>query len=210
MSDYIKSLQWRYATKKFDSSKKLSEEQLNFILDSLQLSASSYGLQPYHIFVITNTEIRETLKAASWGQSQITDASHLIVFANQTTFNDSLVDDYIANAEDTRELPENTLKDYGDFMKTSLMPLSDEIKNIWTSKQTYLALGNLLSAAASINVDACPMEGFEVEKYNEILGLSAKNLSASVVATIGFRSDEDETQHYKKVRKSKDKLFTEI
>ncbi len=210
MSDYIKSLQWRYATKKFDSSKKLSEEQLNFILDSLQLSASSYGLQPYHIFVITNTEIRETLKAASWGQSQITDASHLIVFANQTTFNDSLVDDYIANAEDTRELPENTLKDYGDFMKTSLMPLPDEIKNIWTSKQTYLALGNLLSAAASINVDACPMEGFEVEKYNEILGLSAKNLSASVVATIGFRSDEDETQHYKKVRKSKDKLFTEI
>ncbi len=210
MSDYIKSLQWRYATKKFDSSKKLSEEQLNFILDSLQLSASSYGLQPYHIFVITNTKIRETLKAASWGQSQITDASHLIVFANQTTFNDSLVDDYIANAEDTRELPENTLKDYGDFMKTSLMPLSDEIKNIWTSKQTYLALGNLLSAAASINVDACPMEGFEVEKYNEILGLSAKNLSASVVATIGFRSDEDETQHYKKVRKSKDKLFTEI
>ncbi len=210
MNDYIKSLQWRYATKKFDSSKKLSEEQLNFILDSLQLSASSYGLQPYHIFIVSNTEIRETLKAASWGQSQITDASHLIVFANQTTFNDSLVDDYIANAEDTRELPENTLKDYGDFMKTSLMPLSDEIKNIWTSKQTYLALGNLLSAAASINVDACPMEGFEVEKYNEILGLSVKNLSASVVATIGFRSDEDETQHYKKVRKSKDKLFTEI
>ncbi len=210
MSDYIESLQWRYATKKFDSSKKLSEEQLSFILDALKLSASSYGLQPYHIFIVSNNEIREKLKAASWGQSQITDASHLIVFANQTTFNDSLVDDYIMNAAETRELPESTLKDYGDFMKTSLMPLSDDIKNIWTSKQTYLALGNLLSAAASIKVDACPMEGFEAEKYNEILGLSAKNLNASVVATIGFRSDDDETQHYKKVRKSKDKLFTQL
>ncbi|WP_298480827.1 NAD(P)H-dependent oxidoreductase [uncultured Maribacter sp.] len=210
MNDYINNLQWRYATKKFDSSKKLTEEQLNFILDAVQLSASSYGLQPYHVFVISDREIREKLKAASWGQVQITESSHLIVFANQTTFKDNLIDDYLTNVISTRNLPENSLQEYGDFMKSKLTPLTDEIKNIWTSKQTYLALGNLLSAAASIQVDACPMEGFDAEEYNNILGLSDKNLNASVIATIGFRSENDETQHYKKVRKSKDNLFTQL
>ncbi|WP_298506270.1 NAD(P)H-dependent oxidoreductase [uncultured Maribacter sp.] len=210
MNDYINNLQWRYATKKFDSSKKLTEEQLNFILDAVQLSASSYGLQPYHVFVISDREIREKLKAASWGQVQITESSHLIVFANQTTFKDNLIDDYLTNVISTRNLPENSLQEYGDFMKSKLTPLTDEIKNIWTSKQTYLALGNLLSAAASIQVDACPMEGFDAEEYNNILGLSDKNLNASVIATIGFRSENDETQHYKKVRKSKENLFTQL
>jgi len=208
MSNYIESLNWRYATKKFDSSKKVSEEQLNMILDAIQLSASSFGLQPYHVFVISNNEIREKLKLVSWGQSQITDASHLIVLANKTTFNDTIVDDYIANTTTTRGLPEGALNEYSDFMKSKLTPLPDEIKNVWASRQAYLALGNLLSATAAIKVDACPIEGFEPEKYNEILGLSEKNLNALVVTAIGFRSDEDETQHYKKVRQSKEELFT--
>jgi len=208
MSNYIESLNWRYATKKFDSSKKVSEEQLNMILDAIQLSASSFGLQPYHVFVIFNNEIREKLKLVSWGQSQITDASHLIVLANKTTFNDTIVDDYIANTTTTRGLPEGALNEYSDFMKSKLTPLPDEIKNVWASRQAYLALGNLLSATAAIKVDACPIEGFEPEKYNEILGLSEKNLNALVVTAIGFRSDEDETQHYKKVRQSKEELFT--
>ncbi|WP_299435690.1 NAD(P)H-dependent oxidoreductase [uncultured Maribacter sp.] len=210
MNNYIDSLQWRYATKKFDSSKKLTKDQLNTILDAVQLSASSYGLQPYHVFVISDNEIREKLQAASWGQTQITESSHLVVFANQTTFNDSHVDDYLTNVALTRKLPENSLQEYGDFMKSNLTPLPDDIKNIWSSKQTYLALGNLLSAAASIQVDACPMEGFDAEEYNKILGLTDKNLNASVVATIGFRSENDETQHYKKVRKSKENLFTQL
>lgn len=210
MSNYIESLNWRYATKKFDASKKVSNEQLETILEATRLSASSYGLQPYHIFVVTNSEIREKLKPVSWGQSQITDASHLIILASKTTFNNELINEYLSNIADTRKLPVDSLKGYGDFMKSKLIPLSDAVKETWASKQTYIALGNLLSAAAVIEVDTCPIEGFEPTAYDEILGLSEKNLTATVVAAIGFRSDEDDTQHYKKVRQSKEKIFTHI
>lgn len=210
MSNYIESLNWRYATKKFDSSKKISPEQLEIILEAIKLSPSSYGLQPYHVLVISNNEIREKLKEVSWGQSQITDASHLIVLASKTTFNNELIDEYISSTATIRELSEETLKDFGDFMKSKLIPLSDATKENWAAKQTYIALGNLLSAAATIKVDTCPMEGFDAAAYNKILGLSEKNLNAAVVAAIGFRSNEDDTQHYKKVRQSNEKLFTQL
>ena len=210
MSKYIENLNWRYATKKFDISKKIPLETLEELKDAIQLSASSYGLQPYEILIIEDEEIRKKLRDASWGQSQITDASQLVVFANMTDFDESLVDDYISNVGITRNLDTANLKGYGDFMKTKLKPLPKDTKATWTAKQTYLALGNLLSAAADFKIDACPMEGFDSDKYNEILGLDSQNLNASVIATIGYRSKEDETQHYKKVRKSKNELFTTI
>jgi len=210
MSNYIESLNWRYATKKFDASKKVSNEQLETILEATRLSASSYGLQPYHIFIITNSEIREKLKPVSWGQSQITDASHLIVFASKTTFDNNLIDEYVSTIANTRELPVESLKGYSDFMKSKLVPLPDAVKENWASKQIYIALGNLLSAAAVIEVDTCPIEGLEPAAYDEILGLSGKNLTTIVAAAIGFRSDEDSTQHYKKVRQSKEKIFTHL
>jgi nitroreductase len=210
MSNYIENLNWRYATKQFDSTKKISNEDLEKLKEAIQLSASSYGLQPYKILIVEDTETREKLKAASWGQSQITDASQLIVFANMTDFDESLVDDYILNTSNTRNIDASNLKDYADLMKSQLNPLPKEMKAFWTAKQTYIALGNLLSAAADFKIDACPMEGFDAKQYNEILDLNSQNLNASVVATVGYRSEKDDTQHYKKVRKSKKELFSTI
>lgn len=210
MNRVIEHRTWRYATKKFDATKKVSEQDLETLLEATRLSASSYGLQPYHVFVISDREVREQLKPASWGQSQITDASHLIVFANTKDFGEELVDDYLANVSETRNIPSEGLKGYSDFMKSKLMDLPEELKNQWTAKQAYIAFGNLMQAAAELKIDTCPMEGFEPEKYNEILGLDEKNLNAAVVLAIGYRSEEDATQHLPKVRKSKEELFTLI
>ena len=210
MSNYLESLNWRYATKKFDPSKPLADEDLDYIKEAMRLSASSYGLQPYEILIVQDPEIREKLKPASWNQAQITDAAYVVVIANQTTFGDELVDDYIDNLVATRGISKEDVQGYADFMKNTLGGFPQEIKAQWTAKQSYIVLANLLSAAAERRVDACPMEGFDPAQYNEILGLSERNLNAAVVATIGYRSDEDATQHYKKVRKSNDIPFKTI
>lgn len=196
--------------KKFNSEKQISDTDLNTLLEAIRLSPSSYGLQPYHVFIIKDKEVREKLKAVSWGQTQITDSSYLVVFANNASFDARLIDNYLANVSDTRNVDLNNLQGYGDLMKSKLLDLPDNIKEAWTARQTYLALGNLLSAAASLKIDACPMEGFDAEAYNELLGLNDKGLNTSVVAAIGYRDDGDDTQHYKKVRQSKELLFTHI
>ncbi|MET1260837.1 NAD(P)H-dependent oxidoreductase [Flagellimonas sp. DF-77] len=210
MDNTLKNRNWRYATKKFDASKKVSDEDLETLLEATRLSASSYGLQPYHIYVITDQDIRERLKPVSWGQSQLTDASHILVFTNATDFADELIDDYLTNVSETRNIPAEGLKGYGDFMKSKLLELPKEVKSTWTAKQVYLALGNAMQAAAELQIDTCAMEGFEPDKYNEILGLSEKNQNAAVVLAVGYRSSEDDTQHYAKVRKSTSELFTHL
>jgi len=210
MNNYIDSLQWRYATKKFDRNKKVSDTDLKTLLESMRLTASSYGLQPYHIFVITNPEIRKKLQPVSWGQTQIVDASHLIVLTHKTEVDTDWIDGYLANISETRNIPMEALTEYADFMKSKVLALSPEEQATWAAKQNYLALGNLLSAAAELRLDACPMEGFEAEAYDEILGLSSKGLSTSLVAAVGYRSTKDETQHYAKVRQPENKLFTHL
>ena len=120
MNTILEHRTWRYATKKFDPSKKVSDQDLETLLEATRLSASSYGLQPYHIFVISDQETKEKLKPASWNQSQITDASHIIVFANTTDFGEELVDEYIDNTSATRNIPADALKGYGEFMKSKL------------------------------------------------------------------------------------------
>lgn len=207
---YINDQEWRYATKKFDPSKKISKENIDLIKRAVQLSVSSYGLQTYKVLIIENGNIREQLKPASWNQSQITDASHLIVFCNYSDVKPQVIDDYINLTAKTRELDVASINGYGDFMKTKVSEKTPEEIFNWTKNQTYIALANLLSVCASLKIDACPMEGFEAEQYNEILGLSEKGLNASVIATIGYRSNEDETQYWKKVRKSFENLFIEI
>jgi nitroreductase len=207
MSTFLENQNWRYATKKFDTTKKVSLEDLKFLKEAIRLTASSFGLQPYKVIFIETADLRAKLQPAAWGQSQIVDASHLIVFANMTNFGDTEIDDVIQNLTTTRGLPADALKGYGDFMKSKISPLPIEARNIWSAKQTYLALGNLMNAAAELKIDVTPMEGFEPEQFNEILGLDAMNLNAVLVATIGYRHDADETQHYAKVRKSHEELF---
>ncbi|WP_047244692.1 NAD(P)H-dependent oxidoreductase [Maribacter thermophilus] len=210
MGKIIKDLNWRYATKYFDNTKKVSTKDLETLLEATRLSASSYGLQPYHIYVIEDEEIREKLKSASWNQSQITDASHLIVFTIKTSFGEELIDEYIENVIKTRAVEPQSIKGYSDFMKSKLMFLSAEEKNNWTTRQAYIALGNVLTVAAHLKIDTCPIEGIVSEKYDEILGLTQKKLSAVVALPIGYRSKKDDTQHLPKVRYSKEKLFTHL
>ena len=210
MTQFIKDAQWRYATKKFDATKKVSAEDLATIKEAIRLSASSYGLQPYKVFIIENPELRAQLQPASWGQSQIVDASQVIVFANMTQFGDADIDAYIQNLSQTRNIPVEAVQGYADFMKSKITPLAADAKSNWTAKQTYLALGNLMNVAAELKIDVTPMEGFEADKYNAILGLTEKGLNAAVVATIGYRHEEDTTQHYAKVRKSNEELFINL
>ena len=210
MNNFIENQNWRYATKKFDATKKVSTEDLETLKKAIQLSSSSYGLQLYKVFIIENPAIRAQLQPVSWGQSQIIEASHLFVFANVVDVQENHIDNYVQNIANTRGLALEDLKGYSDFMKSKIVSLPVEQKAVWTSKQTYLALGNLLNAAAELKIDVTPMEGFEPEKYNEILGLNKLGLNASLVATVGYRHEEDATQHYAKVRKPIEELFETI
>ncbi len=210
MSNFINDAKWRYATKKFDATKKVSTEDLEILKEAIQLSASSYGLQPYKVFIIENPEIRAKIQPAAWGQTQIVDASHLLVFANITNFGDAEIDAYIKNLSETRGIPVESVQGYADFMKSKITTLPEEARNVWTAKQTYLALGNLLNAAAELKIDVTPMEGFEPAAVNEILGFDQLGLNASLLATIGYRHEEDATQHYAKVRKSNEELFINL
>lgn len=210
MSTFIENQNWRYATKKFNSEKKISETDFEILKDAIQLSSSSYGLQPYKVLIIENEEIRKQLQPASWGQSQIVDASHLLVFANITNVDANYINNYAENVATTRNIPLESIKAYADFMIGNITNLTPEQQAIWTAKQTYLALGNLLNAAAELKIDVTPMEGFVPEQYNEILGLKEKGLHATLVATVGYRHEEDDTQHYAKVRKPKSELFETI
>uniref|UniRef100_UPI004047209B NAD(P)H-dependent oxidoreductase n=1 Tax=Flavobacterium sp. TaxID=239 RepID=UPI004047209B len=204
MNTFIENQNWRYATKK------ISDKDLETLKEAIRLSSSSYGLQLYKVFIIENPELRAKLQPVSWGQSQIVDASHLLVFANIVDVQEHHIDEYVQNIAATRGLSIEDLKGYSDFMKSKIVPLSVEQKSNWTAKQTYLALGNLINAAAELKIDVTPMEGFEPEKYNEILGLNELGLNASLVAPIGYRHEEDATQHYAKVRKSTKELFETI
>ena len=210
MKDILSLRNWRYATKKFDSSKKIPSEELHQVLEAIRLSASSYGLQPYEILVISNPEVREELRPHSWNQPQITEASHILVFASRTDFDEQMIDDYLDEISRIRKIERDSIEGYGDFMKKTLTPWTKERKAEWSARQAYLALGNALQAAAELDLDSCPIEGFVPEEYNRILALSDKQLSACVVMALGYRSEEDVNQHLKKVRTPKDQFITHI
>jgi len=206
----IDNLKWRYATKKFDASKKVSSNDIEVLKEAVRLSVSSYGLQLYKVLIIENTEVKEQLKKVSWDQSQITDASHLFVFCNYTTNFDYHVDNYIQLIADEQGVGGEGLKNYGETIKSSIEKKDKAAKKSWAEKQTYLALSNLLAACAELKIDACPMEGFDNHSYNQILGLDELGLNAAVIAPVGYRSAEDSTQYRKKIRKPVKKLFQTI
>jgi len=206
----LDNLNWRYAVKKYDASKKVSKEDLQILKEAIRLSPSSYGLQPYKVLFIDNPEIREQLKTHAWGQTAITDASELVVFANVTDFGNPEVDTYIQNIATTRNLTAESLSGFSNLMKDKIVALPIESRNNWTSKQAYLALGTLINTAATLQIDVTPIEGFDPEQFDKILGLNEKGLHASVLATIGYRHEQDATQHYTKVRKSNEELFINL
>lgn len=202
----IENLKWRYATKKYDTTKKVSEDDLQQIKEAIRLSPSSYGLQAFKILDIKDKDIREKLKLASYWQPQITEASHLLVFCGYADVNDGHIDEYLNLKADTQGFDVELLKEFRNFMKVFIEGQKSG-KQVWTAKQTYIALSNAIAACAELKIDSTPMEGFEAEKYNEILGLSSKGLKADVLLAIGYRSDEDKTQYDIKIRKPMESLF---
>lgn len=207
MHKIIEDLNWRYATKKFDPSKKLTDEQVSILKESIRLSASSYGLQAFKVLQVDNPELREKLMVASYGQRPVVDASHLFVFCAHTEVADTDVQNYMELISETQGIPEEELTPFANGIMTSMKKKTDhEILN-WTARQTYIALGQLLHTCASLRVDALPMEGFDPTSFDEILNLSASNLTATLACPVGYRHEEDIAQFRKKVRKSSDDLF---
>jgi len=205
MNTLIQQLNWRYATKQYDSTKKVSPEDLHILKESIRLAPSSYGLQPYKVFIIETAELRQQLREKSWNQPQITDASHVFVFVAKNTTGPTEIDEYIQLIAETRGVSVEDLKGYSDYMKGTTAHLTAEQQLNWNAKQAYIGLGMLLTSAASLNIDATPMEGFDAMEYQKALGLN--DYTPVVVAAIGYRSAEDQTQHYAKVRKSSETLF---
>jgi nitroreductase len=203
----IENLNWRYATKKFNADKKIAQQDLESLKESVRLSASSYGFQPYKVLIIEDLEVRKKIQEASYNQSQIVDASHLFVFATQLNTGNEDVDALMNLTAETRGLEVENLKGYSDYIKGAISYLDVSQKTVWNAKQAYIALGSLLIAAAELKIDSCPMEGFVASQYDEILGLKELGLTASVVATLGYRSSEDTTGDYAKVRKPCTELF---
>lgn len=206
----IESLKWRYATKKFDKNKQVSAENIQLLKEAVRLTASSYGLQPYKVLEVKSPEIREKLKAVSFGQPQITDASTLFVFCANDDLTDAHIDSYLELSAKTQKVDVVAFKGFGDFMKGVFGNRTTADKHEWAARQAYIALGNLLTTAASMQIDVCPMEGFDARQYNEILGLKGSGYSSVVVAAIGYRSADDEAQSKLKVRRPLDELFETI
>lgn len=207
--DLIEALNWRYATKKF-STKKVSKENLEQIIEAINLSASSVGLQPYRVFNIENTEIRKELGSGSFNP-QITEASHLLVFAALDSVNKATIEKYIQFVADTRAIAVTELDGFKKSLESHFLARTDEENFIWASKQAYISLGTALIAAANLKVDATPMEGFNTEKLDELLDLKAKGLKSTVLLALGYRDEEsDFLAKMKKVRLPKREFAIEV
>jgi len=197
-------LEWRYATKTFNTDKKVPEEDIESLLQEVNLSATSYGLQPFEFVVVGNQKIKEALVEHSYGQKQIAESSHLIVLAVRTDIDASYITEYAELIEKTRGLPKGSVDEFKDVMLSGFENMSQQDKIVWAQKQAYIILGTLMISTAARKIDGCPMEGFNPKAYDEVLGLTEKNLHATLVFPIGYRlsSDKDKSQDYAKVRKS--------
>ena len=196
----LDDLRWRYATKRFDEDRKVSDEDLHKLEEAVNLAATSFGLQPFRLLVISDPEVKEQLRTASYNQPQLTECSHVFVFCSMTTMPPEQIDRYVDRIAEVRDVPREQLNDYANYMKGSVAGKSVESIKAWNQRQAYLGLGTLLAAAAQLRIDSCPMEGIDAGEYDRILGLTDKGLTATVIAPVGYRSEDDATQHYAKVR----------
>lgn len=198
----IQQLQWRYATKQFDPSQKIPEPIWDALEKSLVLTPSSFGLQPWKFFVIRSPQLRQQLLEFSFGQKQVVDASHLVVLAIKQSVNADDVDRYMQRTSEVRQVAADSLTGFANVIKTFLEHPQDPNFDVddWATRQVYIALGQLMTSAAVLGVDTCPMEGFIPAKYDEVLGLTATEYSSVVVCPAGYRHPEDKYAHLPKVR----------
>ncbi|MFK7782881.1 NAD(P)H-dependent oxidoreductase [Psychroserpens sp.] len=197
----IKALKWRYATKKFATDKILANEKIDIIKEAFNLTATSFGLQTLKMFIISDKDIREQLVKHSFQQRQVVDASHLLVLCIQDDILDSDVDNLFNSVSNLRQTPENILEPFRRDLKVMMQSMTKIERQQWSTKQAYIALGNLMTVCAVEGIDACPMEGFLPEKYNDILNLKERNLKSVLLLPIGYRADDDQFATFRKVRK---------
>jgi len=204
------ALAWRYATKQFDATKKLSREELSTVTEAMRLAPTSFGLPVWRAIVVSNDAVRARLRAAAWDQPQVTDASHLIILAVKSTVDVRMVDEYISEIASVRGISADMLAGFSDMMKGFIAGKTPEQLREWAARQAYIGLGFGLEAAAISGVDACPMEGFDAKQFDEILGLPALGLESVVIMPIGYRSESDAASAYKKVRVSESEMIRRI
>lgn len=200
MKTPTEALMWRYATKQFDATKKIADEHIQTILESGHLSPSSYGLQPWKLILIENKDLREKLKSAAYNQSQVTDASHLIVIAHRNDMSEEYIDSYMKSIATTRGIEVSSLDGFKAAITGAIAHRNPEDIKAWNARQTYIPLGIMLETAALLEIDSCPMEGFDTKAFDEILGITGMGYSSVVMLTLGYRANEDASAHYKKSR----------
>ncbi|MBL4703622.1 MAG: NAD(P)H-dependent oxidoreductase [Flavobacteriales bacterium] len=208
--DIIENLKWRSATKKFDPSKKVSEADIETLIEAASLAPTSAGLQPFKLVIVRNQEIKAKMKAASYDQSQVVDASHVLVFAVQSEIGDRQIDDYLERVVEVRNVELASLAGYKEMISGFLSMKDDAAKQDWAARQAYIALGTLITAAAEMKIDICPMEGFDPMAIQEILDLKSKGLTPVVVLPVGYRADDDMYAKALKVRKSRENFVLNI
>jgi len=183
--ELIKNLKWRYAVKKY-SDELVSEDKIDQIIEAINLSATSCGIQPYRLFVITNPEVRQRLVVGSFN-AQIQASSHLLVFAGLNKITSEYISDYVKMMEQQRNLESGALTGLKEMLIAYFFPQTPEQNATWSDKQAYIGLGTALVAAAELKVDATPMEGFDPKVFDDVLGLSEKGLHVSVIISFGYR-----------------------
>jgi len=210
MMNIIDSLKWRYAVKKFDTNKELSEVQIETLKEAFNLTATSYGLQPLKLVIIKNKKIQEKLVPFSWNQQQILQASHLLVICIKDNYTTQEVENYFNLVQKIRNTPDEVINPFKKFLTAEIAKKTQEELYTSNKNQAYIALGNLLTVCASQEIDSCPMEGFTPEKYDEILDLTKNNLKSVLVLPVGFRASDDYMKDLTKVRKNISDSIIEI
>jgi nitroreductase len=207
-SQILEQLNWRYAVKAFDPARKLSPDEWHALSESLRLSPSSYGLQPWKFLVVQNPALRKQLRTASWNQSQIEDCSHLVVFTTLKKMTPAYIQDFIRATASTRGQKPEDLLAYEKMMITNLTDNGrGDTLQPWTQRQAYIAMGFLMETAALLGVDTCPIEGLDPAEYDEILKLTGTNYATVATVALGHRSAEDGYQRLKKVRFSSSEVI---
>ena len=207
----LDALQWRYATKVFDATKKIPAEVWQTLERALVLTPSSYGLQPYQFLVINDPATRAALLPHSWNQKQVVDASHFVVFTARTKVTDADVNKLIKLTSDVRKIPAESLNFYRDLMLGDVVNgPRGKIAHEWAARQAYIALGNLMTCAAVLGVDACPMEGLNPAEYDRVLGLNNSGYATVVACALGYRAANDKYAGLPKVRYETNELVQQI
>ncbi len=210
MADIIEHMEWRYAVKKFDPTKPLSEEKVQKLKEAFDLTATSYGLQPIKMVVVQDKELRKKLVLHTYGQLQVEHASHVLVICIENVVDAEFIIDYFARVKHVRGTSDQILDPYKKALVKSFSSMKqDEIKQ-WAINQAYLALGNLMTVCAFERIDSCPMEGFDPAGYDSLLGLDKKGLTSVLVMPVGYRADNDMFSEFKKVRRGLKESIIEI